>query len=259
MKLTKTRLVAGGVLFAFVVAGAAGGSVAYAASDDNPAVTIDAASDPTAAGNAMKLFPTATDKSFSASDNPVYSLTNWQLASDSSVNNPPNAKTDMTKTLKITHTEDFSLSVGGSVGTEVTVSALGFADSKIGVKFSADHVWTTGVTESEEVQVTAVPGKSVWILAAHTQAVVTGDYTFTADGTTYHINNVTITQPAATPGGNSDTATVFYAKEAAITQAFAGTGIASTDLPSGLVPISKTPALRRLTAQLPVGKLPASH
>lgn len=253
MKLIKPRMLAAGLLAGFAMAGVAAGSIAYAAGDGNT-VTIDAAKDPTAAANAMKLFPDATDKSFTATGNPAYSQTGWELASSSSINNPPSGNGNVTQTVEATHTAGSSLSIGGSLEASTTLSALGFASAKVSVKFSAEHQWTTEHSDSEEVKATAIPGKVVWVVASHRESSFTGDYTFTANGTTYHVNNIIITMPAPAAGGDTSSGTTYMAVERNYGSVYNLTAMTSHGLPTGAVPIAKTPKLAKITAQLP--KLP---
>jgi hypothetical protein len=253
MKRTKPRLLAAGLLGAVAMAGVTVGSVAYAAGDSNQVVTIDAAKDPTAATNAMNLLPTATDTDFTPTGNPAYSQTGWVLASTSSINNPPGSSSNLIQTVKATHTAGASVSIGGSVGASFEVSALDIVKEKVSVEFSAEHQWTNETSDSEEVLATAIPGKVVWVVASHGQATFTGDYTFTVNGITYHVNNVTITEPAPAPGGDTTTGTTYMVVERPYSQVN-NLKTLTGSLPKGLVPIAKTPQLARITAQLP--KLP---
>lgn len=250
MTLTKIRLVGAGLLTALALAGATVNSVASATGDTNT-VSIDAAKDPTAAANAMKLFPTATDTSFTATGNPAYSNTDWTLASTNSINNPPGGDQNITQIVESTHVSSSSLSLGGSVEASTTLGLIGLADTKISVKFSAEHQWTAENSDSEEVRATAVPGKVVWVVASNREASFTGDYTFTANGTSYHVTNVTITQPAPVTGGDIGTETTYMAVERDYGSIYNVNAMAGRALPSGTVPISQTPQLARITAQLP--------
>lgn len=249
------RLLAGALLATIAVSGA-GATIAYAANGTNE-VTIDAAKDTAGAQAAMSLFPASTDQSFTPTGQPKYTQTDWTPASTSSVNNPPDAKDPVKSTVTVTHTAASSWSVGGSVSASYGLKALGFANAEVSMKFSAEHEWTTENTDAEKVTATALPGKVVWIVASHTEVTFSGDYTFTANGTTYHVDNVTITEPAADPasGGDVHASTTYAAVEKPYSTVYAGTPAAQR--PTGLVPLARTPQLRTLTAALPalsVGK-----
>ncbi|CCH80239.1 conserved exported hypothetical protein [Nostocoides japonicum T1-X7] len=249
MKLTRTGIAAGSLL-ATALIGSTVATAAYAVADGTT-VTIDAAAQPAAAASAMALFPSATDKAFQATTNPAYSETGWEQASTSRLDNPPDSDEDLTQDLKVTHEAEASFSIGGSVGAETTLSALGFANAKVSVKFSAEHQWATQTSDSEKISVTAKPGTSVWIVAAHRQATFTGDYTFTANGTTYHVDNVTITEPAPATGGDATSGVTYLATEQAYTKVNNVTGAAAGSLPKGLVPIGNNPRVQAINAQLP--------
>jgi hypothetical protein len=249
MKLTRTTLIAAS--FATAVAVAVGGGATAAMAAGTNTVVIDASKDVTAANTAMALFPAATDKSFTTVGSPSYSQTGWELASTSTLNNPPTSKEDLTKEYTATHTETSSWSLGGSVSSSAGLSALGFANAEVSVKFTANHEWATENTDSEQVTVTAKPGKVVWVVASHTQVSFTGDYTFTADGTQYEVRNLTITEPAADPatGGDTHSSTTYMAVERDY-----GTvhpTATSTGQPSGSLRLAQTPVVAKLTAQLP--------
>ncbi|MBB2893196.1 hypothetical protein [Flexivirga oryzae] len=246
MKITKTRVITGTLLATVLVGSTAIGTAAYAA--DGNTVTIDAAAQPTAAGTAMALFPNATDKAFKPTSNPAYSETGWEDASSTILENPPDSTEPVTQDIKVTHQAGASFSIGGSVGAETTLSALGFANAKVSIKFSAEHRWATETSDSERITVTARPGTAVWVAAAHRQATFTGDYTFTANGTTYHVDNVTITEPAPAPGGDSTTGVTYLAVQQKYGAVNPGT---NATMPKGQVPITSNPRVKMLTAQLP--------
>ncbi len=259
MKLTKTRLAAGGVLAAFAVAGVVGGSIAYASATQVPGVTIDAKADPAGAAKAMQLFDTATDRSFNPTIDTVYSQTKWDLASASSINNPPNSGKDVEQDLEATHTETSSSSIGGSVGGGWELKALGFANAKVSVKFSYGHQWDSQVSSATTVSAKAKPGKVVWIIASNSEVTFSGDYTFTTNGTKYKVTNVQITEPAPQPGSGGDklTATTYAVYETDYGTVHDTADMAAaevTDTPQ-VTPTGELPQLKTITDQIPTLKI----
>lgn len=187
------------VLAGTIVVGGSG--TAFAVASSSAAVVIDAAKDPQGAAQAMALFqaPGTTGQSFDLTDNPVYGHSSPAVESDGF--EVPGGQPAAQTTLTATHTTTSSWSVGGSLETKVALGCIGFADSALSVKVTASHEWTTGQTESQAVTVTVDPGNEAWIDGYTGQVTFTGNYHFTANGTNYEIDNVTITQPG-NPGGN---------------------------------------------------------
>ena len=175
---------------------------------DNPVVNIDAATDPAGAAQAMQLWPNATNQGFAATSNPIYTSTNPAPVSQA-FQVPTTDPNIETTTFTVSQTNSSSWSLGGSVGAETTLSALGFANASVSVTFTASHQWSTSHTDTEYIGVQVPPGYESWIDGSTGQASFTGDYSFTAQGTDYRVSNVTITQPAPDPttdGGGPMTA-----------------------------------------------------
>ncbi len=114
-------------------------------------------------------------------------------------------------TLSTEYTTESGWTLGGSV--EV---AAGMANLEFSAKFTGEYEWSTQQTGKDTVTVNATPSKVAWIVASHRQMSITANYTFTADGTTYHVSNVSITQPVRAHNSDGDqlTATTYRAVEA---------------------------------------------
>ena len=239
------RLVAVGVLVGLATLGL--GTAAFAATD-NP-VTINAAADPAAAKTAMDQLPTATDPHFTPTGTPSYDQSSWMLASNSSVNNPPDAKNDAGKDVTISHDATSTWSLGGSVEGGGGLSAFNLANAEVNVKFTANHEWTNETKDAETIYAIAKPGKVVWVVASHSQVTFTGDYTFTANGTNYQVTNVTLTEPAPLPlnEGTDPQAGITYA---VVEQPYKAVHPAGTAQPTGLVSLANTPSLTTFTHHL---------
>jgi hypothetical protein len=166
----------------------------------NPSVDIDAATDPDGAAQAMQLWPDATSKNFSATSNPIYTSTQPATISDA-YQVPANQKDPQYTVLDVQQTTTSSWSIGGSVGSEITLDALGFANASVSVTFTAGHQWSTSHTNDQSITVEVLPGYIAWITGSKGQATFTGDYAFTAQGTDYTVRNVTVTFPAAADAG----------------------------------------------------------
>jgi hypothetical protein len=87
-------------------------------SDGDGVVPIDAATNPTAAAAAMVQFSTATGKTFTPTDNPLYSKTDQSIISGY-WQTPSDQHNSSSGTITIDHQEASSWSVGGSVGAGV--------------------------------------------------------------------------------------------------------------------------------------------
>jgi hypothetical protein len=161
-------------------------------------VVIDAKSDPKDAASAMALFPGASDKSFMPTSNPIY--TNTDQAVESNPYQVPTSYAHSVPTgLSATQSSASSWSIGGMVSSETTLSILGFANASVTVTFSASHEWVNTHSVSQTVTATVDPGYIDWIEGYTRQVTFTGDYSFTANGVSYQVNNVSITEP-----GNSE-------------------------------------------------------
>ncbi len=202
----RTRLIAGTVIFA----GMTGATLAFAGSASASTTVIDAQSNPTAAAAAMAQFATATDKTFTPEADPLYHSTGWTMPAGTSVQEndgkPGSLDTSASWTFGTTKTSSWSL------GGEVDLSAgggIGFANVTVSVDLSASHTWGTSTSDSETITGEVPAGESEWILESTSEATYTGSYKFTAaDGTTYEIDNVTITTPVGK--GDNPNAAVSY-------------------------------------------------
>jgi hypothetical protein len=166
----------------------------------NPVMIINAATDPDKAADAMKLWPGATNQNFTATSNPMYTSTQPAPLGDS-FQVPANWPNPEDTTFTRAQSSESSWSLGGSVGAETTLSALGFANASVSVTFTANHQWTTSHTDTQSITVPVPPGYVSWIEGSTGQVSFTGNYSFTAQGTDYEVNNVTITEPGAADSG----------------------------------------------------------
>ena len=189
----------------------AGPSPSPSLTGGNPSVNIDAATDPDGAAQAMQLWPNATNTNFSATSNPIYTSTQPEVLS-SAYQVPPGYPAQSTS-YAVSQTNSSSWSIGGSVGAETTLSALGFANASVSVTFTASHRWTTSQTNTQTIAIEVEPGYESWITGSQGQATFTGDYTFTAQGTDYTVRNVTVTFPAAADAGPLTAFTYFVVSQ----------------------------------------------
>jgi hypothetical protein len=213
-------------------------------------VVIDAATDKGQAVSALKLFESATDRSFTPSAAPQYQQTTWAPVTDadgqpaSSVSG--NAKTgqSMTQRINVTHETSSSWSLGGSIEQSVGFDLVEAVDAEMSVKLTANHSWESSSSDSQGIWVTAKPGKTVWIEAATSMASYTGDFAFTSNGMHYLVKNVTITQPAA-PDADAFASTSYRVMQVdSVSQA----GLPA-DTTGGVTPINSLPALQNYIGQ----------
>jgi hypothetical protein len=148
----------------------------------------------------MGLFPNATDKTYTATSNPIYGRTGQTVLSQS-WETPANYSHPTSGTLTVAHDYSSSWSLGGSVGAETELSALGFANASVSVTFTANHEWVTSHSDAQDVTVPVDPGYIAHIEGYTGTVTFTGDYTFTANGINYQVNNVTITEPGNSMDG----------------------------------------------------------
>ena len=160
------------------------------------AVVIDAATDPADAAKAMGLWPNATNQNFTATSNPVYSNTQ-PVALNSAYQVPASHPQAEPQSFTVEQTNTSSWSLGGSVGAETTLSALGFANASVSVTFTATHQWDTTHSDSQTITAQIPPGHIGWIEGSTGQVTFTGDYAFTANGIDYVVKNVTIINPGS--------------------------------------------------------------
>jgi hypothetical protein len=175
-------------------------------------VVIDAKADPKAAAAAMALWDAATNKSFVPTSNPIYTNTDQTIVSQY-YRTPPGWSTPSTGTLTAEQRSSSSWSLGGSVGAETTLSALGFANASVSVEFTAEHQWVTSHSDSQAISVTVDPGYVGWIEGYDHQVSLTGDYAFTVNGVTYQVNNLTITEQGNASDGPPTAAYTYIVKE----------------------------------------------
>lgn len=178
----------------------------------SPAV-IDAAKDPKDAADAMSHWddPTATNKVFALTSNPFYSNTPTisgvsYCISKNSVN-PESHLFGLSTTIPLS-----GWSIGGSFSAETKLGLIGFANASLAVTVTASHEWATEHDENQTGTAIVDPGYTDWIQMYTRQVTITGDYSFSANGTDYQVNNVTITEPDNAPPDQPQgpyTATVF--------------------------------------------------
>lgn len=204
----KTALVCLGVAVAIT----GGLSLAQAASasisaDPGSLVTIDASNPANKADaeTALALYaqPGATDRSFDPTSDPTYNETGWTNALDptgaelASVTGDEANGTETSESLEASHTETSSVTVGGSVEVSVGAEVADIVDVELSAKFTASHTWEAESNSSQEIDVTADPGKTVWIQTSTNLGTITGNISFTINDVHYQVNNVTITQPVS--------------------------------------------------------------
>jgi len=163
-------------------------------------VVIDAKADPKGAAAAMALWPGATNQSYVATSNPIYTNTDQTIVSDY-YRTPSTWPSPSTPSVTAEQHSSSSWSVGGSVSLETTLSALGFANASVSVEFTAEHQWQNQHSDSQTVAMTIDPGYVGWIEGYQRQVSFTGNYAFTVNGVDYQANNVTITEPGNSEGG----------------------------------------------------------
>ncbi len=164
-------------------------------------VSIDATTDQADAVEALKHYQDATDRSFTPSTTAAsFAHSDWKPVQDIHGGNEPavsGGKKATTGTLDIKHDDSSSWSLGGSIEASVGFDLVGIIDEELSVKFTADHTWESSAADTQSIEVTAEPGKTVWIEASTSTASYTGNFAFTSGGVRYLVNNVTITQPAS--------------------------------------------------------------
>ena len=207
-------------------------------------VIIDASADNTDALAAMKLASGASDLQFTATTAPTFATTGWKPVLDGKGHLAPAVtggnKNNVTQTMTVTHEETNSWSLGGSVEASVGFNLLDVVDAELSAKFTANHTWTTATADSQTIEVTAKTGKTVWIEASNSTATYTGNFTFSVNGSSYEINNVTITQPATNNTG-TEAAAAYEVEE----MSNADLGIPA-NTKGGLTPINALPRLRQI-------------
>ncbi len=230
--------------------------------DDN-AIVIDAATDPADAKVALTGYKAATNQQFNITSGPTYSQTPYSLVklddgsyAPSVTGNPnsddPACQKDKTKDcgqpvneiLAVDHENSASWSLGGSVEGSVGYDLADIVDAEVSDKLATTNTWESKTTDSQELWVTAEPGKTVWIEASNQVVTFTGDFAFTDPyGRNYEVDNVTITQPASADGDRFTSTT--YKVEQVDSTIDAGVPAGSN---GGRKPISQLPALQRYIA-----------
>ena len=159
-------------------------------------VVIDASKDPQGAGDAMAHWddPGTTNKEFALTSNPKYTPT--PTISSTSYCLPPDYPNQEQKGFALEHDYSSQWSISGTFSAETTLGIIGFANASLQVSVTAGHEWTTEHDEDEQVTANIDPGYNDWIQMYAGQVTITGDYSFTWNGTDYQVDNVTITEPA---------------------------------------------------------------
>jgi hypothetical protein len=209
-------------------------------------VSIDGASDPADAIEALKNYQNATDRSFTPTTAATFAHSTWGpvYGTDGTTPAPAvsaneNANHPSGQRLDITHQETSSWSLGGSIQGTVGFNLAGIIDQELSVKFTANHTWDSNTTDSQSIYAQAAPGKTVWIEASTGTASYTGNFAFTSGGVRYQVNNVTITQPAS-----SDVDAMSNTSYRVMEISNVNAGV-SPQAPSGLKTISKLPMLQQ--------------
>jgi len=162
-------------------------------------VIIDAAKNPDAAAAAMAHWAesTTTNKDFVVTSNPLYSHT--PTYSGNAYSLPKSYPTPEQHGLSVEHDYSSQWSIGGTLSAETKLGIIGFANASLQVSVTAGHEWTTEHDENQAVTATVDPGTINWMEVYTSQVTITGNYSFTANGTDYQIDNVTITEPDNPP------------------------------------------------------------
>ena len=260
MKIRKVAIIA----LTVAAAGAIGLTtvgVASASADSQPApggsgklVLIDAATDKQGALDALAFMnpakdgDKATNVSFDPYASPTYNSSDWSVATDGdsplpSVTGDAAGGNDVDATIKFTHEENSSYSLGGSLETEVGFNLAGVVDAGLSVKISAGHTWESAVKTGEELWVTAKPGKTVWVEQSTTTATISGQFQFNYQGNEYVIKNVSITQPSSKVAAGVPTVN-YRVEEMSSTKA----GAAANTV-GGVKPITELPGLMHYIGQ----------
>jgi hypothetical protein len=249
-RLTRRPATVAGFAVLAVAAAAIGGSTIAAAEASSAAagsgqlVIIDANTDHAGALDALKLADGATDLQFTPTTAASYGTSTWSPVTDASGNLAPSvtgSDEEVDETLEVTHEQSSSWSLGGSIEASVGFDLLDTVDAELSTKFTANHTWEKATTDSETIDVTALPGKTVWIEASNSTATYTGDFAFDINGAHYEVDNVTISQPATSNTG-TEAAAAYRVEEAA------NTDLGITAHVNGLTHINALPKLRRLIA-----------
>ncbi len=228
-------------------AGVAAAAVSTTSASPGQAVVIDGQTDQADAVAALKLYPNASNRSFTPIGAPSYSQSNWQPVKgpdgQTAGSVSGNTKTGQPGVAKITtsYEESSSVSLGGSAEVTLGFDLPGIVDAELSAKFTANHTWSSSYTDSQSIQVTADPGKTVWIEVADNTVSYTGNFSFDSGGVHYEVDNVTINQPGSAQGGTIDSA-IYRVRQIDSSQ---------IDLPanaSGVVPLSALPRLRQYIA-----------
>jgi len=170
----------------------------------NPAVaTIDASQDSAAATSVMaNLWSQGTGKDFTATA-PVKFTPNTPFVRGSAmvVNG---TKVPVSLTMESGDTTSETTSLALTLAWSTSLNILDLVNTKLSASITGGETWSKSVTLSSSETMTIEPGLQGYLEWATVSAVVTGDFTFTwtppsggvtAAGITYHVNNVTITQP----------------------------------------------------------------
>jgi hypothetical protein len=170
----------------------------------NPAeATIDASQDSAAATSVMaNLWSQGTDKDFTATAPVTFTPnTPWARGSAMVVNG---TEVPVSLTMESGDTTSETTSLALTLAWSTSLNILDLVNQKLSASITGGETWQNSVTLSSTEGVTIDPGLQGYLQWATESAVVTGDFTFTwtppsggvtAAGITYHVNNVTITQP----------------------------------------------------------------
>lgn len=251
---TRKIVIAGAGLAAAAVIGATTLGVAAASTSNvggaaaGQMLVIDARTDQADAVAALSLYQGATNRSFTPTTAPDFAQAKWapvtgpngQLAGSVT----GNAKTGQkaTQIVETAHEESSSWSLGGSVEASVGFDLAGLVDVELSAKFTANHTWESSYKDSQQIWVTADPGKTVWIEVADNTVAYTGNFAFDAAGVHYEVDNVTITQPGSPEGGAINSA-LYRVREVPSTQL----GLPANTT-GGLIPLGSLPRMKQVLA-----------
>jgi hypothetical protein len=171
-------------------------------------VTIDAGQDLAGATSVMaNLWPQGTDPDYTPTTGVTYTPNSPWARGSAMVVNGTSADVSLTMLAGDSTSETTSLDV--TLAWSTTLSILGLVNQKLSASISGGESWQQSVSLSSSEGMTIPAGQQGWLEWCTTSAQVTGDFTFTwtppsggytPAGITYHVNNVTITQPGYSAG-----------------------------------------------------------
>jgi len=170
--------------------------------------TIDASQDQAAATSLMtNLWPQGTDRDYTPTTGVTYTPNSpWARGSAMVVNG---SSEDVSLTMEAGDSTSETTSLAVTLAWSTSLGILGLVNQKLSASITGGVSWANSVSLSSSEGMTIPAGQQGWLQWCTTSAQVTGDFTFTwtppsggetPAGITYHVNNVTITQPGYAQG-----------------------------------------------------------